>query len=356
LEKALNRNQILILSSVSENSTCTASALLRKLSREKGVPLSTLKLNLKILKENGLVEYGRVGEPRPIALTNAGRTVLGMLSSCESVSGQVDCQRHVAAEDCEETVRSVRSKILLEVFQAKTGHLPSSLSAANIIIAVFKVFRPNLAGSRNSFILSKGHAAPALYAVMASEGVLEDFELSSLCSLGSRLQGHPDRRFIPEVLVSTGSLGQGLSIGVGVAIGKRLKNAGGKVVVLLGDGELEEGQVWEAALSASTHGLDNLIAVVDRNLYQMNGATEEIKCLEPLSRKWQSFGWDVVEVDGRRVEELISVFREVEAYQRRPTAVIAFTERNGGIECIDRKAFHYVPSHEDYERMVAFNG
>ncbi|MGC8911991.1 MAG: 1-deoxy-D-xylulose-5-phosphate synthase N-terminal domain-containing protein [Nitrososphaeria archaeon] len=351
MEKALNCNQKLILSSVSRNLNCTASAFLRKLSKDSGVPLSTLKLNLKILKEEGLVEYGRVGEPRPIKLTEVGKIVLELLDCQRNVKCDGDCEKSILEEDCRELPSKIRSKIVFEIYQAKMGHLPSSLSSANIIAAIFQVFKPNVIGSKNYFILSKGHAAPALYAVMAQQGILDDYELAFLCSIGSRLQGHPDKRFLPEVIVSTGSLGQGLSVGVGIAIGKKLKNVGGKVVVLLGDGELEEGQIWEAAMSASANNLDNLIAVIDRNFYQMNGATEEVKMLEPLSSKWKSFGWDVIEVDGRKIGELVYILKEIEKHQRKPTAIIAFTERNGGIEHIDRKAFYYIPTHEEYVRI-----
>jgi transketolase len=303
------------------------------------------------LKEEGLVEYGRVGEPRPIKLTEAGKIVLDLIDCDEKVNDVSDCQKCTFDEDYGELLSQVRSKIVFEVYQAKMGHLPSSLSSANIIAAVFKVFKPNSVESKNSFILSKGHAAPALYAIMAQEGILSEYELASLCSIGSRLQGHPDKRFLAEVMVSTGSLGQGLSIGVGIAIGKKLRNVGGKVVVLLGDGELEEGQIWEAAMSAAANNLDNLIAIVDRNFYQMNGSTEEVKRLEPLAGKWKSFGWDVLEVDGRRVDELVSILREIGNRQSKPTAIIAFTERNGGIESIDRKAFYYIPTYEEYVRI-----
>jgi len=303
------------------------------------------------LKEEGLVEYGRVGEPRRIKLTEAGKIVLDLIDCDENVNDVGDCQKCIFDEDYSELLSQVRSKIVFEVYQAKMGHLPSSLSSANIIAAVFKVFKPHSIESKNSFILSKGHAAPALYAIMAQEGILSEYELASLCSIGSRLQGHPDKRFLPEVIVSTGSLGQGLSIGVGIAIGKKLKSVGGKVVVLLGDGELEEGQIWEAAMSAAANNLDNLIAIVDRNFYQMNGSTEEVKRLEPLAGKWKSFGWDVVEVDGGRVDELVFILREIVNRQSKPTAIIAFTERNGGIESIDRKAFYYIPTYEEYTRI-----
>ncbi len=340
---------------VSKNADLTASSFLKMVSKKTGIPLSTLKLNLKILREKGLVSYGKIGDPKPVKLTGAGEIVLQILSS-EINDRPVDCSTYVLSENDKKFVQNVRSKILLQAYSSKTGHLPSSLSSANIILAVFRVFRPNLVGSENSFVLSKGHASLALYAVLVDEGIIEENELPYFCELGSRLQGHPDKRFIKETLVSTGSLGQGLSIGVGVALGKKLKNSNGKVIVLLGDGELDEGQVWEAAMSASTYKLDNLIAIVDRNFYQMNGATEEIKCLEPLKEKWISFGWDTVEVDGKRFEELVSILQEIKVYQKRPTVIIASTERNGGIEYIDKKIFHYIPSQEDYNKMVGNNG
>ncbi|MEM0053559.1 MAG: 1-deoxy-D-xylulose-5-phosphate synthase N-terminal domain-containing protein [Nitrososphaeria archaeon] len=351
----MNKNQILILSLVSKNIDLTASSLLKRISKETGIPLSTLKLNLKILRENGLVSYGKIGNPQPIKLTRAGEIVLQMLSS-KVVNDPVDCPKYVLNENDKNFLQNIRMKILYQAYNSKTGHLPSSLSSTNIISAIFKIFGPNIVGSENAFILSKGHASFALYAVFATEGIIEECELSNFCELGSRLQGHPDKRFIREALVSTGSLGQGLSIGVGMAIGKKLKNNNGKVIVLLGDGELDEGQVWEAAMSASTHKLDNLIAIVDRNLYQMNGATEEIKCLEPLREKWISFGWEVIEVDGRRFEDLIHVLQEIKVYQEKPTVIIAYTERNGGIKYLENGIFHYIPNQEDYEKMVICNG
>lgn len=354
-EKALNKNQALILRLVSKNADLTASSFLKMVSKKTGIPLSTLKLNLKILREKGLVSYGRIGDPKPVKLTRVGEVVLQILSP-EMDDEPIDCSINVLSESDKKFVQDIRSKILLQAYSSRTGHLPSSLSSTYIISAIFKVFRPNLVSSENSFVLSKGHASLALYAVLSVEGVIEENELTYFCELGSRLQGHPDKRFIQETLVSTGSLGQGLSIGVGIALGKKLKNSGGKVIVLLGDGELDEGQIWEAAMSASTYRLDNLIAIVDRNFYQMNGATEEIKCLEPLKEKWISFGWDVVEVDGKRFEELISILQEIKVYQKRPTVIIALTERNGGIECLDKKIFYFIPSKEDYDRMVGHNG
>lgn len=351
----MNKNQVLILNLISKNSDSTASTLLKKISKETGIPLSTLKLNLKILRESGLVSYGKIGKPQPIKLTRAGKIVLQILSS-ETVDDPVDSLKCILSESDKNLLQSVRTRILYQVYNSKTGHLPSSLSSTNIIYTIFKIFRPNIVGSENAFILSKGHASLALYAVLVAEDIVKEFELSNFCELGSRLQGHPDKRFIQETLVSTGSLGQGLSIGVGIALGKKLKNRNGKVIVLLGDGELDEGQVWEAAMSASTHKLDNLIAVVDRNLYQMNGRTEEIKCLEPLREKWISFGWEVIEVNGGRCEDLLHIFQEIKVYQKKPTVVIAYTERNGGIKYLENGIFHYIPNREDYEKMVICNG
>ncbi|MCX8188957.1 MAG: thiamine pyrophosphate-dependent enzyme [Nitrososphaeria archaeon] len=350
----MNKNQVLILRLVSKNGDLTASSFLKILSKKTGIPLSTLKLNLKILREAGLVSYGKIGNPQPVKLTRIGEIILQILSP-EINDEPVDCSMHFLNESDKKIVQNIRTKTFLQAYSSKTGHLPSSLSSTNIISAIFKIFRPNLIGSENSFVLSKGHASLTLYAVLATEGVIGENELPYFCELGSRLQGHPDKRFIQETLVSTGSLGQGLSIGVGIALGKKLKNRKGKVIVLLGDGELDEGQIWEAAMSASTHRLDNLIAIIDRNLYQMNGSTEQIKCLEPLKEKWISFGWDVVEVDGKKFEEVVAVLQEVKVYQKKPTVIIAFTERNGGIEHIDKKIFYYIPSQEDYNKMVITN-
>ncbi|MGQ9781782.1 MAG: transketolase [Nitrososphaeria archaeon] len=344
LLKAFNENQLLILSSTRKNKKSTATSLLKKLSEDFGVPLSTLKLNARILRELDLVTYGSLRDPRPIKLTETGKLLSDMLTSYESGAESRTHGRRLS--------KGAKIKVLKQAISSQSSHLPSSLSASDLVASIFEVFSPNLGNSGNSFILSKGHAAPALYATLAEQRAIDENELLSLGSYGSRLQSHPEKKYLPEVLVSTGSLGQGLSIGVGVALGKKIKNKKGKVIVLLGDGELNEGQVWEAVMSGAHHRLDNLIAVVDRNLRQLNGSTEEIKRLEPLDEKWTSFGWEAIVVNGQDTEEVISTLEYIKHNQTKPVVVIALTQRNGGIRSLKKDLFHYVPTAEEFEKAV----
>jgi transketolase len=347
LLKAFNQNQLLIISTVNGNQTLTASSLLAKLSKTSGVPLSTLKLNAKILRQSGLIVYGTPENPRSISLTGTGKMLFNIL---------VPLKEHLQPElnDKNQVFKNAKTKVLRQGVSSGLGHLPSSLSASDLIASIFRVFSPNVVDSHNSFVLSKGHAAPALYAMLAEDKTINDNELLSLGSLGSRLQSHPERKFLPQSLVSTGSLGQGLSIGVGIALGKKIKNEEGKVIVLVGDGELNEGQIWEAAMSGAHHRLDNLIVVVDRNLLQLNGSTEDIKRLEPLEEKWSSFGWETIITEGHNPEKLIRILEQLNAHQNKPMAIIAMTERSGGIKSIRGKKnlFHFIPTPEEFERAV----
>jgi transketolase len=337
LLKAFNQNQLLIISTVNGNQTLTASSLLAKLSKTSGVPLSTLKLNAKILRQSGLIVYGTPENPRPISLTGTGKMLFNIL---------VPLKEHLQPElnDKNQVFKNTKTKVLRQGVSSGLGHLPSSLSASDLIASIFRVFSPNVVDSHNSFVLSKGHAAPALYAMLAEDKTINDNELLSLGSLGSRLQSHPERKFLPQSLVSTGSLGQGLSIGVGIALGKKIKNEEGKVIVLVGDGELNEGQIWEAAMSGAHHRLDNLIV----------GSTEDIKRLEPLEEKWSSFGWETIITEGHNPEKLIRIFEQLKAHQNKPMAIIAMTERSGGIKSIKGKKnlFHFIPTPEEFERAV----
>jgi len=309
------------------------------------VSLSSLKLNARILREFGLLTYYTAGKTRPIKLTATGRMLFDML---------VPLKEHVSQKSVSEdqAFKGAKTKVLKQGFSTGLSHLPSSLSASDLIASIFRVFSPNMVNSCNSLVLSKGHAASALYAMLAEEKAIDEDELLSLGRLGSRLQSHPEKKYLPEALVSTGSLGQGLSIGVGIALGKKIKEEEGKVIVLLGDGELNEGQIWEAAMSGAHHTLDNLIAIVDRNLLQLNGNTEEIKRLEPLEEKWSSFGWETMVTDGHDPEKLVHIFEQLKSNQNRPVAVIALTERSGGIKSFKKNLFHYVPTPEEYERAV----
>ncbi|MCL2324499.1 MAG: transketolase [Actinomycetia bacterium] len=254
----------------------------------------------------------------------------------------------------------IRVSILKMLTAAGSGHPGGSLSAADILTTLF--FAPVLHfhadeldwPGRDRFILSKGHAAPVLYATLAELGIIEADELLTLRKLGSRLQGHPDARRLPGVEVSTGSLGQGLSISAGLALGLRMDHALGatarlpQVYTVLGDGELQEGQVWEAAEFAANYKLDNLTAIVDRNMLQIDGPTEEVMALGDVAAKFASFGWEASDVDGHDIEalyEALSALRRVDM----PRVIVAHTHKGEGVSFMrDEVGWHgKAPSAEE---------
>ncbi|MCL6444044.1 MAG: transketolase [Alicyclobacillus sp.] len=240
--------------------------------------------------------------------------------------------------------RRIRRQILLQIFQAGSGHPGGSLSCADILAVTYGYAvnpppdwssRPD----RDRVILSKGHAAPALYATMAEMGFIPVEELSTLRQLGSRLQGHPDRTRLPEVEISTGSLGQGLSVGVGLAWWYRVCGHSGHIYVILGDGELNEGQIWEAISLAGYQHLHNLIAIVDANGLQNDGSIAEILDLRPYSPKITSFGWSVQEVDGHHIGDLMKAidWAKSDAPGPRPRCIIAHTVKGKGVSFMENR-------------------
>lgn len=227
-------------------------------------------------------------------------------------------------------IRALRRRVLKMVEEAGSGHIASSLSSLTIIATLYLAkmrHDPKNSGwrLRDRFLLGKGHAAPALYAVLAECGYFPEEELSRLRCLGGLLQGHPEVS-IPGVDSASGSLGQCLSIANGMAISAKMRGEDYRVYVLLGDGELQEGQVWEAAMSSARHQLDNLTVIVDRNGNQLTGPTEEVKPLEPLAEKWRAFGWEVIEADGCSPRDVLRALMEAEAVKGRPTVIIASTD------------------------------
>jgi transketolase len=213
---------------------------------------------------------------------------------------------------------------------------------------------PSMFG-RDRLIMSKGHAAPAQYAALAIAGFFEKHELSSLKKLGSRLQGHPDRKLVPGIEASTGSLGQGLSMGVGIALGMRIRGEPGRVYVVLGDGELQEGQVWEAAMAAASYRLDRLIAVVDHNKLQATGEIASRLDIGDLAAKWKAFGWYVCEANGHDARDLMSAFDEIEATEGVRGVVIAHTVKGKGVSFIENvPAYHNgALTQEEYEAALS---
>ncbi|MFN4260455.1 MAG: transketolase [Gemmataceae bacterium] len=225
----------------------------------------------------------------------------------------------------------IRQDIITSTTTAGSGHPTSSLSAVEIAVALYfgGVLRHDPKNpkwpQRDRFILSKGHAAPLLYAVLAEAGYFPREQLPTLRQLGSPLEGHPNYRRLPGVEASTGSLGQGLSIGVGHALAARLDGFDARIYVLLGDGEVDEGQVWEAVMSAHKYQLDNLVAIVDQNGYQQTGPTAEVLDLRPLAPKFEAFGWFAQEIDGHDVDAVLAALRKAAATKGRPSAIVART-------------------------------
>ena len=258
--------------------------------------------------------------------------------------------------------RSIRSNIVSMIHEAGSGHPGGSLSCADIMAALYfgGVLDQSPQGScnpnRDRFILSKGHAAPALYATLAEVGYFAKEELKTLRRLGSRLQGHPDSNLCPGVEVSTGSLGQGLSIAAGLAVGIRLDDGTGTVFTLLGDGECEEGQVWEAATFAAFRRLDNLVAIVDLNGLQIDGEVHEVCESGSLQGKFDAFGWHVVEVDGHDVDALVKTLNACKTNRDgRPHAVIAKTVKGKGVSFMENQAGWHGKAPDDAQTKQALS-
>ncbi len=261
--------------------------------------------------------------------------------------------------DLEEMARKLRRHVVSMIATAGSGHPGGSLSAAEIVTALyFKVMYHNSKDprwpNRDRFILSKGHAAPILYAALAESGYFPIEELKTLRKLDSRLQGHTDMNVTPGVEMSAGSLGMGLSFAIGVALAARLDAKTHRTYVLLGDGECNEGQIWEAAMSAAHFKLDNVTAIIDYNSIQLTGWTKNIMQLEPLREKWQAFGWHVIEIDGHDFNQILSSLDKAREIKTRPTIILAHTIKGKGVSFMENKAsFHgKAPSPEETERAL----
>lgn len=233
--------------------------------------------------------------------------------------------------------KTIRAHILRSTTEAGSGHPSSSLSATEFVTALyfggFLKYDPKNPHSpdRDRFILSKGHAAPVLYAALAEAGFFPTAELLTLRKLGSPLEGHPNMKRLAGVEASTGSLGQGLSIGVGHALGARVDRKAYHTYVMTGDGELGEGQVWEAAASASKYALDNLTCIVDRNHFQQTGAAEEVLDMDPIDGKFAAFGWHTQVVNGNDMKEVVTALERARAHKGQPTCIVSLTHKGQGI-------------------------
>jgi transketolase len=267
-------------------------------------------------------------------------------SELSSESASVQNKFNFSTAELKEMAKKLRRHVITMISTAGSGHPGGSLSAADILtVLYFKVLRYDaenpLWSGRDRFILSKGHAAPILYAALAEAGYFSTTELATLRKFGSRLQGHTDRKYTPGVEMSAGSLGMGLSFAVGIALAARLDSKTYRTYVLLGDGECQEGQTWEAALSAAHFKLDNLTAIVDYNGIQLSGWTRDIMKLEPFTRKWQAFGWCTIHIDGHDFDQILYACQRAKRTKNRPTVIIARTIKGKGVSFMENNvAFH----------------
>jgi transketolase len=253
----------------------------------------------------------------------------------------------------------IRCDILRMIHASQSGHPGGSLSAADFVTALyFHFMRVDPAQpawtERDRFILSKGHACPVWYASLARKGFFPVDELLTLRQIGGRLQGHPDMAKTPGVDMTTGSLGQGLSAGVGVALGLKLDKKAPRVYVVLGDGELDEGQVWEAAMAAAKYRLDNLMAIIDYNNLQLDGTCDEIMPIEPLADKWRAFNWRVFEMDGHNMQEIVSVIEHALAVRGQPSVIIAHTVKGKGVSYMENVCDWHgrAPDNQQYQQAL----
>ena len=264
----------------------------------------------------------------------------------------------------EDIASRIRIDIIKAVHKAGSGHPGGSLSAADIVTALyFKVMNidpedPRMEG-RDKFILSKGHAGPVQYAALAERGYYEVEDMMSLRKLGSRFQGHPNRDKVPGIEMSTGSLGQGFSVSVGMALAGKLDEKAGKksgrIYTLLGDGELQEGLIWEAAMSAAHYKLDNLCVIVDWNGLQIDGKNEDVMTVAPIDEKFKAFGFDVLVIDGHDFGQIFDAFDKAEACKGRPTAIIAKTSKGKGVSFMENNPTWHgkAPKEDEAKQAVA---
>lgn len=245
------------------------------------------------------------------------------------------------AEQLAAVCKTIRRHIVSMVGAAKSGHPGGSLSAVELLVSLYfgghLRHDPKNPGwkERDRFILSKGHACPVLYAVMAESGYCPVDQLNTLRQMGSIYQGHPDRRFMPVLEASTGSLGVGLSVALGMGLAARLDKSPSRTYVVLGDGEIQEGQIWEAAMFGSFHKMDNVCAIVDNNRIQLDGWVKDIMAVEPLAEKWRAFGWHAIEVDGHDLAKVDAAFTEAAATKGKPTCLIAHTVKGKGVSFME---------------------
>jgi transketolase len=262
-------------------------------------------------------------------------------------------------KELEDKAKKLRRTIIKMLAEAGSGHSGGSLSAIDIITALyFKKMKHNPKEpkwpERDRFVLCKGHACPALYATLAECGYFPVDELWKLRKTEGMLQGHPDSKSTPGIEVSTGSLGQGLAIANGIAAAGKIDSASWRVYALIGDGESQEGEVWEAAMFGAHNKLDNLTAFLDRNRLQIDGPTNEVMCLEPVADKWKAFGWNVLEINGHDFKEIFDALEKAEQVKGKPTMIIAHTVKGKGVSFMENQVCWHgnAPSADEAERAL----
>lgn len=254
--------------------------------------------------------------------------------------------------------KSVRKSIVKMIYEAQSGHPGGSLSAVEILTYLYfeemNIDQKNPKNpERDRFVLSKGHAAPLLYSILAEKEFIEKKELKTLRKINSKLQGHPDMKRVPGIDVSTGSLGQGLSIGNGMAIAGKLDKKDYNVYVLLGDGEIQEGMVWEAAMFAAHNKLDNIVAILDHNGLQIDGKNEDVIDIEPLDKKWEAFGWHVIKINGHDFDAIKEAFNQRKTIKNKPTIIIAETIKGKGVSFMENEAGWHGKAPSEDEKNTA---
>lgn len=262
-------------------------------------------------------------------------------------------------ERLKEISKNVRIDIIEEVYSAQSGHPGGALSCADILTVLYfnqMNINPNRKDdeNRDRFVLSKGHASPALYAVLAERGYFSKEELKNFRKYGAMLQGHPDMKHIPGVDMTAGSLGQGLSVANGMALASKIDKKGFRVYCLVGDGEIEEGQIWEAAMASAHYKLDNLCLIVDNNNLQIDGKVSDVMSVYPLKEKFEAFGFETYEVDGHNIDELIMAFQKASTIKEKPTAIIAKTIKGKGVSFMENQAGWHgkAPNEDEYKLAI----
>ena len=254
----------------------------------------------------------------------------------------------------------IRMDVIEEVHSAGSGHPGGSLSAADIVTALYfgemniDPKNPQMKG-RDKFVLSKGHAAPVQYAALAEKGYFPKEELTTLRKLGSRLQGHPNMHKLPGIEMSTGSLGQGFAVCVGMAIANKIDNDPGRIYTLLGDGELQEGLIWEAAMASAHYKLDNLCVIVDWNGLQIDGRNDDVMTVSPVDEKFKAFGFNVLTIDGHSFEQIFEAFKQARECKGKPTAIIAKTHKGRGVSLMEDQAGWHGKAPDDQQAQQAIS-